>query len=159
MVEMKTRRYCLLFLLGLTLAISVTLVLGEEIDPWVYTTDTSDNPTDEFLPGDTVRVVAYCSITPYDIEVYTSDDGGIIWTPQPGKDITNINTNVYTHDHTDLSEGSPGRQYKLRLLYASTEYAIGRFFIVPELPFGSILGVIVPIVALLGMAKIKRHGL
>ena len=147
------RRYHLLLLVVLAFAISIPYVQGLEIDPWIYTTDTSDNPTDEFLPGDTVRVVAYCSKTPYDIEVYTSTDG-MDWSPV--KSITNINTNSYTGDHTDISDGPPGRQYKLKLLYASTEYAVGRIFVIPELPFGSILGVIVPIIALLGMATVKR---
>jgi len=148
------RRYPLLFLVVLILSISIPYVQGSEIDPWVYTTDTADNPTDEFLPGDTVRVVAYCSLTPYDIEVYTSMDGGTTWSLV--KSITDINTNLYTGDHDDISVGPPGRQYNLTLLYASTEYAVGRFFVIPELPFGSILGVIVPIVALLGMATVRR---
>ena len=148
------RRYHLLLLLVLAFAISIPYVQGSEIDPWIYTTDTSDNPTDEFLPEDTVRVVAYCSKTPYDIEVYTSTDDGKTWSYV--KSIPNINTKSYTDDHTDISDGPPGRQYKLRLLYASTEYAVGRIFVIPELPFGSILGVIVPMIALLGMATVKR---
>ena len=148
------RRYPLLFLVVLALAILIPYVQGQELDPWIYTTDMGDNPTDEFLPGDTVRVVAYCSATPYDIEVWDSTDGGLNWNHV--KDITGINTKNYKADHTDISVGPPGRQYKLRLLYASTEYAVGRIFVVPELPFGSILGVIVPLVALLGMATVKR---
>ena len=150
----KMRRYPLLLLVVLAFAISIPYVQGSEIDPWIYTTDTADNPTDEFLPGDTVRVVAYCSITPYDVDIYTSTDGGTTWSHV--KSINDINSNLYTGDHTDISYGPPGRQYKLRVLYASTEYAVGSFFVIPELPFGSILGVIVPIVALLGMATVRR---
>lgn len=123
----KTLSYTLF---TLTLLFLVNSVMSASADPWVATYDTNDNPKDNFLIGETVRIKAYSYQTPYTIEVWTSTDGGETWTH-----VKNIisDSQWYSGDHDDISKPPADRRYELRLYHANSKYATATYFVVPEL--------------------------
>ena len=139
-----------ILLLGVVFfALIVSIPQAHAASVWV--TDTEDNPKDKFLVGEDVKVHAFFSLTPYDIDVWTSTNDGGSWTYV--KTITSP-TAGYEGIHGDLSEAPPGRLYQLRIesecLY---DYAISTHLVIPEFLFGSISAVLASFAGLGIVAK------
>ena len=145
------RKVMLLGLVLVALLASVPQVFAASI--WV--TDTDDNPKDRFLVGEAVKVHAYFSLTPYDIEVWTSEDDGGSWDHETGKDIT-CPAASYEAVHYDLSEAPPGRIYMLKICGSCICYAISSHLVIPELPFGSISAILASFAGFVWMGIRKR---
>jgi len=118
----------------------------------ISTYDTNNNPKLVFETGETVRIKAYSTKSPFSIRVEKREPGGTWFYV---KDIGPCNS-PYVGDREDISEGPDGSEYKLIIDEGTETYAIATLHVVPELPMGTISVLLSSLAALVGLTFKKR---
>ena len=153
---MRRLKLYLLVLTILSLGACITSVYADPpVSAWIATFDTSDNPKVVYQIDETVRINAYCSSYPYNIWIQTRDSPSTAWYNV--KIFSSANA-LYQGDHTDITFGPEGREYRLGIIEGvCTVYAVATMHVIPELPLGTLTAIATSLGALLITYRRRRN--